>query len=75
MHASAHSITKTQLQANQKAAKEAKAKAAEDKKTYYRNLLGQNSGKKAGNFGSCYKIRSRTVSSLVAEYLVGGFMR
>jgi hypothetical protein len=25
--------------------------------------------------GSCYKIRSRTVSSLVTEYLVGGFMR
>jgi hypothetical protein len=25
--------------------------------------------------GSRYKFRSRTVSSLVAEYLVGGFMR
>jgi hypothetical protein len=25
--------------------------------------------------GSCNKIRSRTVSSFVAEYLVGGFMR
>jgi hypothetical protein len=25
--------------------------------------------------GSHYKIRSRTVSILVAEYLVGGFMR
>jgi hypothetical protein len=48
--AGARPITKTQLQANQKAAKEAKAKAAEEK-TCYPCSLGRNSCEKAGKAG------------------------